>query len=119
VICPTAVIDKLLKSHYGLGADTVERLVAGREKEAEIQVVGGGSTNLSEEEAANEPTVVNLVNRILSEAIKAGATDIHFEPYENKYRVRYRVDGMLEDVAIPASVRLLKLNSVAPVCAMF
>ena len=42
-----------------------------------------------DDEAADEPTVVNLVNRVIAEGIAAGATDVHFEPYDSKYRVRY------------------------------
>jgi type II secretory ATPase GspE/PulE/Tfp pilus assembly ATPase PilB-like protein len=112
VLCPGPVIDRMLRACYGLGAETVERLVAGRSEES-VQVVTPLAADLSEEEVANEPTVVNLVNQILTEAIRAGATDVHFEPYETKYRVRYRVDGMLEDVAIPVGVRLLKLALVS------
>jgi type II secretory ATPase GspE/PulE/Tfp pilus assembly ATPase PilB-like protein len=117
VLCPRAVIGRMLTASYGIGADTVERLLAGRDDDA-VEVVGATTTDLSEEEAANEPTVVNLVNRILSEAIRANATDIHFEPYDNKYRVRYRIDGMLEDVSIPVSVKLLKLALVSRIKIM-
>jgi len=118
VLSPRAVIDKLLKAHYGIGADTVQRLLAGRSDPAQTAVVRTGSINLSEEEAANEPTVVNLVNQILTEAIKANATDIHFEPHETKYRVRYRIDGMLDDVSIPASVKVLRLALVSRIKIM-
>lgn len=118
VLCPRPVIERMLNKYYGIGADTVERLIAGRNDNKEIQVVSGDTTNLSEEEAANEPTVVNLVNKILAEAIRVNATDIHFEPYESKYRVRYRIDGMLEDVSIPVSVKLLKLALVSRIKIM-
>jgi type II secretory ATPase GspE/PulE/Tfp pilus assembly ATPase PilB-like protein len=117
VLCPRPVIEKMLKANYGIGADTVERLLANR-PDKDIKVVSRLSTDLSEEEAANEPTVVNLVNKILTEAIRANATDIHFEPYEDKYRVRYRIDGMLEDVSIPVSVKLLKLALVSRIKIM-
>ena len=117
VLCPRAVIERLLKANYGIGADTVQHLVADRDAEA-VQVLSRTTTDLSEEEAANEPTVVNLVNQILSEAIRAGATDIHFEPNEGRYRVRYRVDGMLEDVSVPVSVHLLKLALVSRIKIM-
>ena len=62
--------------------------------------------------------MVNLVNRILAEAIRANATDIHFEPYEDKYRVRYRIDGMLDDVSMPISMRMLKLAMVSRIKIM-
>lgn len=106
-LCPHSVIYQMLKANYGLGADTVDRLLSAR-SEKDPAVSGNLlTTNLSEEEIANEPTVVNFVNKILMEAIRVNATDIHFEPYEGKFRVRYRVDGMLEDVSVPASIKRL------------
>jgi len=118
VLCPHAIIDRLLKLNYGLGADTVDHLVAGQTDGHAMADVGATDGALAEEDAANEPTVVNLVNRILSDAISAGATDVHFEPFETKYRVRYRIDGMLEDVPMPASVKLLKLAVISRIKIM-
>ena len=117
VLCPRTLIDRLLKAHYGLGAETVERLVADKTAD-QVQGLTPRTTDLSEEEAANEPTVVGLVNRILTDAIRNGATDIHFEPYESRYRVRYRIDGMLEETSIPVSVKLLKLAMVSRIKIM-
>ncbi len=54
----------------------------------------------------DDTPVVKFVNKMLLDAIKRGASDIHFEPYENEYRVRYRIDGILRTVAKPP----LKLN---------
>jgi len=51
--------------------------------------------------AASETPVVRFVNKVLLDAIKRGASDIHFEPYERKYRVRFRMDGVLKAVASP------------------
>ncbi len=53
------------------------------------------------EQEANDAPVVKYVNKILLDAINKGASDIHFEPYEKRYRVRYRVDGILGEVASP------------------
>ena len=53
------------------------------------------------EEASSEAPVVRLVNIILTDAIKRGASDIHIEPYEKAFRVRYRVDGILYEVMTP------------------
>ncbi|MBU6198104.1 MAG: type IV-A pilus assembly ATPase PilB [Xanthomonadaceae bacterium] len=49
----------------------------------------------------DDAPIVKFVNKVLVDAIKRGASDIHFEPYENKYRVRLRMDGMLRSVAAP------------------
>ena len=53
------------------------------------------------EEGVNEAPIVKFVNKILMDAINIGASDIHIEPYEKSYRVRYRQDGMLREVASP------------------
>ena len=49
----------------------------------------------------DEAPVVRFVNKVLLDAIRSGASDIHFEPYENSYRVRFRTDGILQEVARP------------------
>jgi type IV pilus assembly protein PilB len=51
--------------------------------------------------AAEDAPVVKLVNLILIDAIKKGASDIHIEPYEKEFRVRYRIDGVLYEVMKP------------------
>jgi general secretion pathway protein E/type IV pilus assembly protein PilB len=117
VLCPSTSITRLQKLSYGIGAETVERLLSNRLSATEIEGLPEG-TELGEEKAANEPTVVNLVNRIITEAIRANATDIHFEPFEKRYRVRFRIDGVLEDVSLPVSVNLLKLALVSRVKIM-
>lgn len=53
------------------------------------------------EDAANETPIVRFINRVLLDAIKKGASDIHFEPYEKAYRVRCRIDGILQEVHRP------------------
>ncbi len=59
---------------------------------------GGGA---SESESIDETPVVRFVNKVLLDAIKSGASDIHFEPYEKSYRVRFRTDGILHEVVKP------------------
>jgi type IV pilus assembly protein PilB len=53
------------------------------------------------EKAADEAPIVKLCNLILTEAVKRGASDIHMEPYEKEYRVRFRIDGMLQNIMSP------------------
>ncbi len=49
----------------------------------------------------DEAPVVRFVNKVLTDAINKGASDLHFEPYEKSYRVRFRMDGMLQEIASP------------------
>jgi type IV pilus assembly protein PilB len=53
------------------------------------------------EKAAEEAPIVKLVNMILTDAVKRGASDIHIEPYEKEYRVRFRIDGVLQTIMNP------------------
>ena len=55
----------------------------------------------SAEDAASEAPIVRFINKVLMDAIKSGASDIHFEPYEKSYRVRCRIDGILQEVHRP------------------
>lgn len=59
---------------------------------------GGGDINVGE---ADETPVVRFINKAMVDAIRTGASDLHFEPYEKVYRVRFRTDGMLHEVARP------------------
>ncbi|HHL31815.1 MAG TPA: type IV-A pilus assembly ATPase PilB, partial [Oceanospirillales bacterium] len=60
---------------------------------------------------ADDTPIVKFVNKVLLDAIKRGASDIHFEPYEKNYRVRYRIDGMLKTMARPPVGMTMKLSS--------
>src|SRR2546429_7592152 len=53
------------------------------------------------ERAADEAPIVKLVNLILTDAVKRGASDIHLEPYEKEFRVRFRIDGVLQSIMSP------------------
>jgi type IV pilus assembly protein PilB len=63
------------------------------------------------DEAQDEAPIVRFVNKVLLDAIKAGASDIHIEPYEKVYRLRFRVDGILKEIARPP------LNVATRICA--
>ena len=60
---------------------------------------------------ADDTPVVKFINKVLLDAIKRGASDIHFEPYEKHYRVRYRIDGMLKTMARPPAGMSMKISS--------
>ncbi len=71
--------------------------------EADLEISGGDDE--SQQEAVNvevdDAPVVKYIQKILLDAINAGASDIHFEPYEKFYRIRYRQDGVLREIAQP------------------
>jgi type IV pilus assembly protein PilB len=70
----------------------------------------GDSTGVDASGADDAP-VVKFINKVLIDAIKRGASDIHFEPYETAYRVRFRMDGMLRAVAAPPSKLSPRISS--------
>ena len=86
-------IDKLYESVTG-GLDGMD--------DAELDELGSGEVKgAAESDEADETPVVRFVNKMLLDAIKGGSSDLHFEPYEKIYRVRFRTDGVLHEVAKP------------------
>jgi len=72
------------------------------EEDVELNESDERELGLSElEKAADEAPVVKLVNVVLSDAVKRGASDIHVEPYEKEFRVRFRIDGVLQSIMSP------------------
>ncbi len=67
--------------------------------------------------AVDETPVVRFINKVLLDAIRQGASDIHFEPYETSYRIRYRLDGVLSQVASPPIQMSRRLSSRLKVMA--
>jgi type IV pilus assembly protein PilB len=68
-----------------------------------------GSETSADEESGEDAPVVRFVNKMLTDAIRMGASDLHFEPYEKYYRVRFRVDGILKTAAKPPLSLRLKI----------
>ena len=70
----------------------------------DLDISGGDETSEEAddgEQGANDAPVVRFINKVLLDAINKGASDIHFEPYEKSYRVRYRLDGILKEISAP------------------
>jgi general secretion pathway protein E/type IV pilus assembly protein PilB len=106
VLATPSAIHAVIKKHFGLGAETIQKLRderGGTEIGQEIVFdVQGKATD-----SALESTVSAFVDQILQEALRLRATDIHLEPYANSIRLRYRVDGILESVPVPVDMRYL------------
>ncbi|HZX52240.1 MAG TPA: type IV-A pilus assembly ATPase PilB [Pseudomonas sp.] len=67
----------------------------------DVEAVNDDSQDKGEGNAADDAPVVRFVNKMLLDAIKGGSSDLHFEPYEKNYRVRFRTDGILQEIARP------------------
>lgn len=104
VLAPRDDIREAIRRHYGVGADTVERILAGS-PERGVAEIGEEVPDL--ERRADDASVVRLVDQLLEEAIRDRATDIHFEAHRDGVAIRRRIDGILYDSPVPANLRLL------------
>ncbi len=103
VVAPSEEIDRCIKRLVGIGADTLQTLTS---ESGEVQVIDSpDDEDLDLSAAAQDASIIKFVNQVLTEAIELRATDVHFEPFEDQLRVRYRVDGELQQANIPAQVR--------------
>jgi len=105
VASDTGITDAIERA-YNVGASYDEVLSEFAEEEVDYALESDELNVLELEKVAEGAPVVRLVNAILLNAIKKGASDIHVEPYEKKLRVRYRVDGvLLEEMQPPLTVK--------------
>jgi general secretion pathway protein E len=105
VLVPRGQILRAMKSLYGVGAETFDEILkTNRSYEADQDIEDAMDLNADDPEAS----VVKFVNQIIREAIVERATDIHVEPLEGDLRIRYRIDGILHEVAVPPQLRLLQ-----------
>ncbi len=103
VVSPDAVITEGLRRYYGIGAETLAGIID-QTSEVQIRPASGRSAAADILQDAEGASIVKFVNQILLEAYRDRATDIHIEPFEGHLRVRYRIDGVLHEAAVPESV---------------
>lgn len=92
-------LNKTLEKHF-----TVEDSFNFDDEDFDVDIIAtddGESADVDEDTAEEEAPIVKYVNKLLVDAIRMGASDLHFEPYEKSYRVRYRVDGVLRTITNP------------------
>ncbi len=105
VLATRAEIDKLIKTHLGVGSETVEGLLAQTADDDQVELLSKIETDGSElSEMAQEPSVVRLVNEILLEALELRASDVHIESQQSGLRIRYRLDGVLQGQPAPLEI---------------
>jgi type IV pilus assembly protein PilB len=75
----------------------------------DLDVADESTTQPQDDSEIDDAPVVRFVNKVMLDAIKKGASDLHFEPYEKIYRVRFRIDGVLEEVAKPPLILSQKI----------
>jgi type IV pilus assembly protein PilB len=104
VVSPQDQIENLIKQHYGSDTTSMEDVLKQLGQSGELLSASAGSEGNGEaavEAEANATPIIRFVDLILYQAIQDRASDIHFEPFENEFKIRYRVDGALYEMSPP------------------
>jgi general secretion pathway protein E/type IV pilus assembly protein PilB len=101
VLAPSEVIQREMKKRLGVGADTLGTLA----EESGLQVVEDAHDDTDLDSAAEDASIIRFVNQFLRDAVELRASDIHLEPFEDELRIRYRIDGVLQEVPVPPQIK--------------
>ena len=106
VIAAGAAIRAAIEVHYATAASESIDTMMSDLNDAAVEIVSEDEPKaqgdvLELRDAADEPPVVRFVNKVLLDAIKRGASDLHWEPYEKTFRIRFRIDGVMHEMASP------------------
>lgn len=115
-LAPREEIDKAVKKFYGVGADAIEKMI--EDGRYAVDDEDGSISKIDVGAEGEEASIVKFVNRIIAEADRQGATDIHIEPQETELRIRYRIDGMLHKVDVPPQLNRLKSAIISRIKVM-
>ncbi|MUH73025.1 type IV-A pilus assembly ATPase PilB [Psychrosphaera haliotis] len=112
VVCEPGPLAEMIHKAFssleeGLGVDESDMLELA---DLETESIDSNQDNADEDGSDDAPIVV-YINKILMDAIRKGASDLHFEPYEKEYRIRFRVDGILTEVAKPPTALAGRLSA--------
>ncbi|MDO8662636.1 MAG: ATPase, T2SS/T4P/T4SS family [Candidatus Omnitrophota bacterium] len=103
VLASEIEILEAIRKYYGVGAETIERIISEKTSLSELKDTAEKTEDL--EALAEDASIIKFVNQVLSEAIKDRATDIHLEPFGNELRARFRIDGVLYEINIPETIK--------------
>lgn len=86
---------------YGAGSQSIETIIEEADKDI-YEITSDSEADLDHLiDMASEAPIIRLVNRLIFNAVEQNASDIHFEPFENEFKVRYRIDGVLNEAESP------------------
>ncbi len=120
VVAPCDQIDGVLKKRYGEQAPSMAAVMAELGDSDTLAALEGRGDSIDLEElaqAAEDNKIVRLLNLVLLQAIKDKASDIHFEPFESEFKMRYRIDGILYEMIPPPKHLALPIISRIKVMA--
>ena len=101
VIAGEYTLRALIEKHYESGDQQLQTLLKDMEGLDDVEVVEEQEEEAASQAQIDDAPVVKLINGLLTDAVKRGASDIHIEPFEHEIRVRYRIDGALLEVMKP------------------
>ncbi len=101
VVAPAEQIEARIKEHYGADAASMGEVLKQLGEAGEMLQIRGDENAAAVEAEANATPIIRFVDLILYQAIQDRASDIHFEPFENEFKIRYRVDGALYEMSPP------------------
>jgi type IV pilus assembly protein PilB len=101
VVSPADQIEDLIKQHYGTDTTSMEDVLKQLGEAGEALQLREGDGDAAVEAEASATPIIRFVDLILYQAIQDRASDIHFEPFENEFKIRYRVDGALYEMSPP------------------
>src|SRR3977135_3357762 len=116
VVAPTDQIENRIKEYYGTDTSSMEEVLKQLGEAGEMLQIRGDDNAAAVEAEASATPIIRFVDLILYQAIQDRASDIHFEPFENEFKIRYRVDGALYEMAPPP--RHLALSVISRVKVM-
>ena len=115
VLSPSADIESAAKRLYGVGAETLDRMMQDDDR---IDLDGESLMKQDLDDLDQEASVVKFVNQIIWEAQQNRATDIHIEPMETELRIRYRIDGVLHQTPVPATLKNFQSSIISRIKVM-
>ena len=101
VVSRTDQIEERIKQYYGTDTSSMEEVLKQLGEAGELLQLRGDEQSAAVEAEANATPIIRFVDLILYQAIQDRASDIHFEPFENEFKIRYRVDGALYEMSPP------------------
>lgn len=116
VIATRKDIANAIKKYYGVGAETVERMISEASQNVEVVTAFEKQEEIGDD--TGDPSVIKFVNQIFLQALQEKVTDIHLEPYEDEFKVRYRVDGVLYKIDVPAAIKQFQAAIISRIKVM-
>ena len=114
-LSPAADIEAAAKQLYGVGAETLDRMMQDDDR---IDLDSEAFLKQDLNDLDQEASVVKFVNQIIWEAHETRATDIHIEPMEVDLRIRYRIDGVLHQTPVPATLKRFQSSIISRIKVM-